>query len=206
MDHVGDSLRQADPLRHEQKLSDADRARILRTAVAAASRASVVSSRGLRAPIVLLATIAVLVLGFVVAGSRTWPQGAATVQAAVRFEVRLAEDRPAAGLREARVAGSGRTIYLHEEIVVTNADIERSAVVPAGSPSRFDIDVEFSSTGSDKMRHATAGHVGRPIAILIDGDVVMAPVLRDPIGASALISGDYTRAEAERIVNGIAMK
>jgi preprotein translocase subunit SecD len=33
--------------------------------------------------------------------------------------------------------------------------------------------------------------------------VVTAPVLRSPIGTSAVISGDYTKVEAERIVNGI---
>jgi preprotein translocase subunit SecD len=60
--------------------------------------------------------------------------------------------------------------------------------------------------GARKMRDATASHVGRPIAILIDGNVVMAPTLRDPISADALITGDYSRAEAERIVNGISIR
>jgi len=41
------------------------------------------------------------------------------------------------------------------------------------------------------------------IAILIDGDVVSAPTLRDPISTSAVIDGHYTREEAERIVAGI---
>ena len=57
-----------------------------------------------------------------------------------------------------------------------------------------------------KMRQATANHVGRPMAILIDGVVVMAPVLRVRISTSAVISGDLTQAEAERIVNGISIR
>ena len=48
--------------------------------------------------------------------------------------------------------------------------------------------------------------LGRPLAILIDGEVVTAPVVRGPISTSALISGDYTRAEAERIVEGIGIR
>jgi hypothetical protein len=199
-------LRDADPVRHEPQLTDAERDRMLRSIVAAASRASVASSRWFRAPVALLAAIAVVVLGFVVAGSRSWPQGSTTVQAAVRFEVRLAEDRPADGLREVRLTGANRTIYLHEEIVVTNADVERAAVVPGSGPSRFNIGVQLNAAGAQKMRRATAGHVGRPMAVLIDGEVVMAPVLRDPIGDSALITGDYPRAEAERIVNGIGIR
>jgi hypothetical protein len=31
----------------------------------------------------------------------------------------------------------------------------------------------------------------------------MAPVVRSPIGASAVITGNYSQAEAERIVNGV---
>jgi preprotein translocase subunit SecD len=56
------------------------------------------------------------------------------------------------------------------------------------------------------MRQATANHIGRPLAILIDGEVITAPVVRGPISTSALISGDYTRAEADRIVNGIVIR
>jgi preprotein translocase subunit SecD len=39
------------------------------------------------------------------------------------------------------------------------------------------------------MARASGSHVGRPLAILIVGEVVMAPVIRSAIGASALISG-----------------
>jgi preprotein translocase subunit SecD len=56
------------------------------------------------------------------------------------------------------------------------------------------------------MRKATAGHIGGPMAILIDGDVVMAPTLRAPISSSGLISGDFTRREAERIANGMSLR
>jgi len=53
------------------------------------------------------------------------------------------------------------------------------------------------------MRRATATHIGKPMAVLIDGDVVAAPIVKSPFGQSAVISGDYTRSEAERIARGI---
>jgi len=56
------------------------------------------------------------------------------------------------------------------------------------------------------MRQATANHIGKPVAVLIDGEVVTAPVLRGPISTLGLISGDYTRAEANRIVSGIGVR
>jgi len=121
----------------------------------------------------------------------------------VRFEVRLAEMQPVAGLIVARAEDSGRMIYLHSEMIVTNDDIAQSWVVQDG-PDRFGISVELLEAGAQRMRLATAAHLGRPVAILIDGEVVAAPVIRGVISNSAMISGEFTRAEAERIAEGIA--
>jgi hypothetical protein len=46
-------------------------------------------------------------------------------------------------------------------------------------------------------------HLGKPVAILIDGSVVIAPTVKSAIGAAAIISGDYTQADAQRIAAGI---
>jgi preprotein translocase subunit SecD len=70
----------------------------------------------------------------------------------------------------------------------------------------FGVSVQFLQAGAERMKQATAIHVGRPVAILIDGAVVMAPVVRSPIGDSAVISGNFTQAEAERIAEGIATR
>ena len=97
-------------------------------------------------------------------------------------------------------------IYLHADVVVGNGDISQSRVVPGDGPAQFWVGVDFSPAGAEKMRRATADHVGRPIAILGDGVVVTAPMLRSPVGGSAVISGDFTRAEAELIANGINLR
>ena len=206
MNTVRDILRDADPLRHEPHRLEAERARLRQAIVAAASDATTPSSARFRIPAALMAAIVLIVAGIVAGGARIWWQGAATLQAAIRFEVRLAEDQPGPGLREAQIAGSDRVGYVHQEIIVTNDDIARSSVVQGDRPASYHIAMEFNATGAQKMRQATASHVGRPVAILIDGDVVTAPVLRAPISTSAVISGDYTQAEAERIVNGIGIR
>ena len=200
-----DILRDADPVRHEPHRLDQERERVRRTVVAAAMDAPAPSFGWFRRPIALLATVA-LIVGLAVVGSRIGSQGSATLQAAVRFEVRLAEVQPAEGLREARVAGPDRTIYLHPEVIVSNGDISQSSVVQGDGPARFGIGVRFNAAGAEKMRRATANHVGRPVAILIDGEVATAPILKAPISASAVISGDYTKADAERIANGIGQR
>jgi hypothetical protein len=52
----------------------------------------------------------------------SWPL-ATPVAAQMRFEVRLAEDRPAAGLQAATVAIGGPFIHLHPQMVVGNDDL-----------------------------------------------------------------------------------
>jgi len=120
--------------------------------------------------------------------------------------VRLADTAFSPGLREARIAGSGGVVYLHQEIIVTNDDISDSRVIDGATPSRFGVAVTFNAAGAEKMRQATARHVGGLIAMLIDGDVISAPRLRSAISTSAVISGDYTQAEAARIANGTRIR
>jgi preprotein translocase subunit SecD len=118
--------------------------------------------------------------------------------------VRLAEDKPAPGLREVKVAGSDRPIYLHDEVVVSNSDIAAARLIQSG-PTQYSVGIEFNASGAEKVRAATGGHIGKPMAILLDGQVVMAPVVRASLGASAVITGNFTRPQAERIVEGIGI-
>jgi preprotein translocase subunit SecD len=202
MTQLRNVLAAADPFRREQQPTQVERDRVRHTVVAAASRGDAQSERTRRAILApVLVTFAVI--GMIVTASSMWPRSGSLAQAAVRFEVRLAEDQPASGLRAARVGSSNRTVYLHPEIVVSNDDIERSSVIAGETPSHFWIDVRLNASGADKMRRATANHLGKPVAILINGDVVTAPTLKSPIGAAAVISGDYTQADAQRIAGGM---
>jgi len=196
-------LQDADPLRHEPPRLDADRERVRLTILRSAAVDQ--STKPVRARLELVAAVAALVIGVMTLGYQIWRHGTTPVMAAVRFEVRLAEDQPVSGLIVARLPDSGRVIYLHPEIVVSNDDIAQSWVSQDG-PDRFGVAVQLLPSGADRMRQATATHVGRPVAILIDGRVVMVPVVRSPIGDSAMITGSFTRAEAERIADGMRLR
>jgi len=198
MKTLPDLLRDADPLANEPART-AQQRRAARSAVLDAPRGVEHPPRR-RAVVVAIAAAILTVVG---AGFFEWSRTAVDVVAAVRFEVRLAEDAPANGLRAVTVPGSSRTIYLHPDIVVTNSDIAQAQVIPGGSPATFGVSIAFTRDGATKVSNATQGHVGKPVAILIDGAVVAAPTLRSAISASAVISGDFTKAEADRIASGI---
>jgi SecD/SecF fusion protein len=194
MKTVSDLLRDADPVANERSRDAANR-QIVRQRVLAAPRGAQQQQTRRMA----LAAAVVVLIGLVT-GARFWPRATTDVVAAVRFEARLAEAVPTLGLRP--VTLGHRTIYLHDGAVVTNSDIASARVV-AGDDGTFSVALEFTGDGAAKMRRASERHIGRLIAILIDGDVVMAPTIRSPIGPSAMITGDFTRSEVDRIAGGI---
>jgi hypothetical protein len=207
MNTIRNLLQDADPLRHQQERPADERDRLRQVVVAAASNVPAGPATYFPSRIAFLASLVLLIASAsAILGWRIWPHGSATLQAAVRFEVRLAENSPGTGLQEAHVTGSGNVLYLHPEVIVSNSDILRSRVVAGSRPAQFSIAVVFTDLGSEKMRQASASHLGKPLAIIVDGEVVSAPTLRSPITDSALINGDYTQAEAERIASGMAIQ
>jgi protein-export membrane protein SecD len=51
----------------------------------------------------------------------------------------------------------------------------------------------FNTVGSRKFAQATTENVGQPFAIVLDNEVISAPVIREPItGGSGQISGNFT--------------
>ena len=99
------------------------------------------------------------------------------------------------------VARNGRTL----SEVTRRDDIAATWVVARGTAD-FGVGVQFQPLAAERIRQATAAHVGRPVAILIDGKVAMAPTVRSPIGDSAEITGHFTEAEAERIATGLGLR
>lgn len=58
----------------------------------------------------------------------------------------------------------------------------------------------FNSSGSRKFAQATSENVGQPFAIVLDNEVISAPVIREPItGGSGQISGNFTVQAANEL-------
>src|SRR5512140_2254537 len=55
------------------------------------------------------------------------------------------------------------------------------------------VSFRFNTAGSRKFAQATSENVGQPFAIVLDNEVISAPVIREPItGGSGQISGSFT--------------
>lgn len=202
-------LESGDPLHEGTAALDEARARmrqtVLSSVVAPESPPRAPSTRRLALPQALLASIAVLIVVLAVTNARVWTPvaGGTVVQAAqVRFELRLADEQTGPGLDATPLDGQQHILYLHREVLATNADVVETGVVEQGD--RFGVRVELTAGAAERLHRATMAHVGKPMAILLDGRLALAPTLRTPLTGTAVISGDYSREDAERLAIGIA--
>ncbi len=149
----------------------------------------------------------VVVMGTTAAGAaRALPLDVPSLRAqagpATVLEVRLAENDPASGLIETPVPGSDRRIYLHPASLATTADVTSASVIDAGN-SQFSVAVAFGEAAAARMVSATQAHLGRPVAIVLDGQVLAVMTLRAPVSDSAMITG-VTEEQARRLAAGLA--
>jgi preprotein translocase subunit SecD len=62
------------------------------------------------------------------------------------------------------------------------------------------VNFKFNGSGARKFGRATQENVGRPFAIVLDNEVISAPVIREPIlGGSGQISGSFTVESANNL-------
>jgi TonB family protein len=122
--------------------------------------------------------------------------------AASRMEIRLAETTPGVGLQQASVSGSNQPIYLHPTPLATWADVIVARITDHNAT--LAVAVTFNSETAARMASATAAHIDRPLAIIIDGRVVAAPTVRGPIGDTAMLTGITAAAAQELIEANIA--
>lgn len=203
MTTIREHLADADPLRHQPDPDPVVRDAMRRRVVAAAAATTRRRDRpALPRRVFLLASAAALVIAGVATGPAWWPDGG-TVHAAVPFEIRVAEPTPRPGLHAVEDAGAG-TVYVETRVVVANGDITRTRVVPLGAG--FGIEVVFTADGAAKMRAATAGNVGRLLAVVVDGRLLASPRITSAIDGVGVLGGKYTKEEAARVASGLVRR
>lgn len=83
--------------------------------------------------------------------------------------------------------------------VMTGTDL-KNAQDARNQQNQFVVNLEFSDEGAKKFADLTTKNVGRRIAILLDGEVLTNPNVREPItGGRAEITGQESQEEAHRI-------
>ena len=84
--------------------------------------------------------------------------------------------------------------------VLTGTDLKDAQAATNQQNGQNVVNLEFTDEGAKKFADVTSKNVGRTISILLDGEVLTAPNVREPIlGGKAEISGQKTLEEAQNL-------
>jgi preprotein translocase subunit SecD len=95
----------------------------------------------------------------------------------------------------------GDALYLVEKrVMVSGEDLTDAQPGFDQRTSEPIVTFRFNTNGARRFGQVTQENVGRPFAIVLDNEVISAPVIREPIiGGSGQISGNFTVEEANNL-------
>ena len=119
------------------------------------------------------------------------------------FELRAVADSPSAATQElilpSHNGGTPEKILVDSAVLLDGTAV-RSAAVESDSSGTAGVSITLTDIGAKRFAEITTGHVGQRLAIILDGRVCSAPVVRQAIlGGSLTISGNFTQEEASAL-------
>lgn len=129
-----------------------------------------------------------------------------------RFELRSVVEAGTAGaeiLPIVRTAADGRSVTnelaVAKRVLLSNRHFASVQVVHDPLANRPEIRIRLTPEGAQLFAAVTREHVRRQIAIVIDGKIVSAPIVNEPItGGSLTISGSFTEKEAQELARKLS--
>ena len=116
-------------------------------------------------------------------------------------EIRAAASSAVSGWQQMS-SPNGESIWVAPEVRLTSADIARAEArndADAG-PS---VAILLTDEGARKMSELSAAQANKPIALLLDGKVIWAPVVKGSIGKEVRLTGGnggLTKAQIDRLI------
>lgn len=94
-------------------------------------------------------------------------------------------------------AGRARTIPVRRQVEIDGAALTDARATQDQRTQEWVVSFTLDPAGARRFADVSTRHLGSPFAIVLDGKVVSAPVIREPItGGRGQISGNFTVAEA----------
>jgi preprotein translocase subunit SecD len=96
-------------------------------------------------------------------------------------------------LYETNKGGQKIPVLVQKQVMVSGADLTDAQATFDQRTGEPVVSFRFNSNGARRFAQVTQENVGRPFAIVLDNEVISAPVIREPIlGGSGQISGNFT--------------
>jgi preprotein translocase subunit SecD len=94
----------------------------------------------------------------------------------------------------------GQAIAVYRQVMVSGEDLTDAQQGYNQQGNEPIVNIRFNSAGGRKFGQVTSQNVNRPFAIILDGRVLSAPNINEPIlGGSAQISGSFTVESANQL-------
>lgn len=133
-------------------------------------------------------------------GDTTTPQtgqpAATTPAAAASVDFYLAQKQPAPGLREIGLPDG--KLYMQTMPVLTRADLTDAAALVDRQGKNF-VGLRFSEAGARKLNDVSTKNVGNMLALVIDQELVAAPLIAEPLNRGVLAFGVQSAQAASEI-------
>jgi hypothetical protein len=117
-------------------------------------------------------------------------------------EVRPALRGPIPGGSGPVPAPGGGTLYLGPQLLIANADVARVSVLHEGAS--FVVMLVLTPQAGDRVAAYAAHHQGEVLAVVLDGKVITAPIIKGSLGRELVIDAGLSESEAERLGHGLA--
>jgi len=121
----------------------------------------------------------------------------------IEFRVAYTPEMSPGGARVVDIPFKNKRLYLDTTAKLTSEIVSTVKAAADEATNKPIILIEFTKDGAAKMIEFTKRHLGKKLAILVDGKVISAPTMQSPISSMAVITGNFSKEEAERIVDGI---
>jgi len=116
-------------------------------------------------------------------------------------EIRAASSTAVSGWRQMSSPG-GAPLWVAPSVQLTSADIARAEARTDPEAGPF-VSILLTDEGARKMSELSASQANKPIALLLDDQVIWAPIVRGSIGKEVRLTGGnggLTKAQIDRLI------
>lgn len=127
-------------------------------------------------------------------------------QSGTRFEIRAASLTESADWQKANVRDDAGTVYIAPEVLLDNSDVALANAKKDLGGQVFVV-IQTTPAGTARMAQASRVLLRQRMAVMIDGEVLTAPVVSAPLSGNRFaISGFKSLEEAQAVAQGISGK
>jgi preprotein translocase subunit SecD len=124
------------------------------------------------------------------------------------FQVQLVADEAAGNtepLTNSISGGAGEILHVQKTPLLDYTAISSATIAPSDPSGGQQINIEFSDVGKELLAALTKENLNKRLAIVLDGHLYLAPVIRDEItDGKARVTGAFTEEEARALAAKIS--